>query len=163
MRGRKEPQADVFKLVHDWLRDKKNGQWLLVADNADNEDDKDILSAQAGDSQADNGDSADKSVGALQQLLRYLPPSRHGSVLVTSRTQQAAMQLVENNDIILIEPMDDAAAQALLRKKLGDEDKKSDSNEDIAKLAAALDHMPLALVQAAAYIRRLAPRCSVQQ
>ena len=163
VRGRKEPQADVFKLVHDWLRDKKNRQWLLVADNADNEDDKDILSAQAGDSQADNGDSADKSVRALQQLLRYLPPSRHGSVLVTSRTQQAAMQLVENNDIILIEPMDDAAAQALLRKKLGDEDKKSDSNEDIAKLAAALDHMPLALVQAAAYIRRLAPRCSVQQ
>jgi hypothetical protein len=25
----------VFKLVHDWLRDEKNGRWLLVLDNAD--------------------------------------------------------------------------------------------------------------------------------
>ncbi|KAF1929478.1 uncharacterized protein M421DRAFT_45945, partial [Didymella exigua CBS 183.55] len=152
IRGRKDPQADVFKLVHDWLRDKKNGRWLLVLDNAD---DAAILSARTGDSQ--NG-------AALQhQLSRYLPPSEHGSVLVTSRTRQAAMQVVEDSDIILIKPMDNAAAHALLHKKLGDEGRKSDSNNDTAELAAALDHMPLALVQAATYIRRRAPRCSVQQ
>jgi tetratricopeptide (TPR) repeat protein len=165
VRGRKEPQADVFKLVHDWLRDEKNGRWLLVVDNAD---DAGALSARVGDSQADNGGNADSSVGALQQRLeRYLPPSKHGSVLVTSRTRQAAMQLVEEDDIILIKPMDDAAAHALLHKKLGDKGEKSDrdrdSDNDIAKLAAALDYMPLALVQAAAYIRQRAPRCSVQQ
>jgi tetratricopeptide (TPR) repeat protein len=170
VRGRKEPQADVFKLVHDWLRDEKNGRWLLVVDNAD---DAGALSAQVGDSQksqADDGGGDSSNMRALQHpLRRYLPPSRHGCVLVTSRTRQAAMQLVEDSDIIAIEPMDDAAAHALLRKKLGDKGKKSgnnsdgDSNTDIAKLAAALDHMPLALVQAAAYIRQRAPRCSVQQ
>jgi hypothetical protein len=104
-------------------------------------------------------------VGALQQRLEgYLLSSKHGSVLVTSRTWQVAMQLVEDSDIILIEPMDEAAAHALLHKKLGDKGKKSDSNSDsndVAELAAALDHMPLALVQAAAYIRQRAPRCSV--
>jgi hypothetical protein len=26
----------VFKLVHNWLRNKKNGKRLLVLDNADN-------------------------------------------------------------------------------------------------------------------------------
>jgi hypothetical protein len=26
VRGRKDPQADVFKLVHDWLRNEKNGR-----------------------------------------------------------------------------------------------------------------------------------------
>jgi tetratricopeptide (TPR) repeat protein len=164
VRGRKEPQADVFKLVQDWLRDEKNGRWLLVVDNAD---DAGALSAQVGDSQksqADDGDGDSSNMRALQHpLSRYLPPSRHGCVLVTSRTRQAAMQLVEDSDIIAIEPMDDAAAHALLRKKLGDEGKKRDSNNDIAELAAALDHMPLALVQAAAYIRQRAPRCSVQQ
>ncbi|RYN45932.1 hypothetical protein AA0117_g13493, partial [Alternaria alternata] len=144
VRGRKDPQADVFKLVHDWLRDAKNGRWLLVLDNAD---DAAVLSLT---------DS-----GALQQHLSgYIPPSRHGSVLVTSRTKRAATQVLEDSDIIPIEPMHDAAAHALLRKKLRDADKDDDS---IAELATTLDHMPLALVQAAAYIRERAPRCSVRQ
>jgi tetratricopeptide (TPR) repeat protein len=136
VRGRKDPQADVFKLVHDWLRNKKNGPWLLVLDNADS------------------------SSGALQQQLSNLPPSGHGSVLVTSRTRRAATHIIEDNDIISVEPMDDAAAHALLHKKLGD---GLDKNDGIAELAAALDYMPLALVQAASYIRQRTPRCSVQQ
>jgi tetratricopeptide (TPR) repeat protein len=144
VRGRKDPQADVFKLVHDWLHDEQNGRWLLVLDNAD---DAAVLSITDG--------------SALQQhLSRYIPWSRHGSVLVTSRSKRAAMQVVEDSDIILIEPMHGAAAHALLCKKLRDVDEKDDS---IAKLATTLDHMPLALVQAAAYIRERAPRCSVRQ
>lgn len=95
-----------------------------------------------------------------RHLSKYLPPSRHGSVLITSRTRRAAMQMVENSDVILIEPMHDAAAHALLHRKLGD---KVDRSDGIAELAAALDYMPLALVQAAAYIRERAPRCSVRQ
>lgn len=70
------------------------------------------------------------------------------------------MQVVEDSDIIPIEPMHGAAAHALLHKKLGD---KVERNNGIAELAKTLDYMPLALVQAAAYIRERAPRCSVQQ
>jgi len=69
------------------------------------------------------------------------------------------MQIVEDGDIILIDPMHDAAALHLLRKKLGDDVE----DEGISELATSLDYMPLALVQAAAYIRRRAPRCSVRQ
>jgi hypothetical protein len=166
VRGRKDPQADVFKLVHDWLRDEKNGRWLLVLDNAD---DAAVLFQRPLDTQRSQtgigrGGNNSSSNDALQHhLSRYLPPSRHGAVLVTSRTRRAAMQVVEDSDIILIEPMDDAAAHALLYKKLGDRSKKSDKDNNIAELAAALDHMPLALAQAAAYIRQRAPRCSVLQ
>jgi tetratricopeptide (TPR) repeat protein len=159
VRGRKDPQADIFKLVHDWLRNEKNGPWLLVIDNAD---DAAVLSPPSCDSQntpADN--SADGCGGALRQhLSRYLPASRHGSVLVTSRTRRAAMQVVEESDIIPIEPMHNATAYALLRKKLRD---NHVLDEDVAALATELDHMPLALVQAASYIRAHAPRCSVQR
>ena len=84
-------------------------------------------------------------------------------MLVTSRTRQAAIQVVEHSNIIPIEPMDAAAAHTLLRKKLGDEASAEGINGNVDELAAALDHMPLALAQAAAYIRRRAPRCSVQQ
>jgi tetratricopeptide (TPR) repeat protein len=165
VRGYKDPQADVFKLVHDWLRNKQNGPWLLVLDNAD---DAGVLSPPHSNGQtlsedngADGGSGGGSSSSALQQRLsRYLPPSTHGSVLVTSRTRHAAIQIVEDSDIIPIEAMHDATAQALLYNKLGD---KVDRSDGIADLAAALEHMPLALVQAAAYIRERAPRCSVRQ
>jgi hypothetical protein len=147
LRGRKDPHADVFKLVHDWLRDKRNGRWLLVLDNAD---DATVLSP------TDNG----SGIGLQQHLSEYLPSNKHGSVLVTSRTKRAATQVVEDSEIIPIELMHDAAAHALLRTKLGDTEEDNDS---IATLATTLDHMPLALVQAAAYIRERAPRCSVRR
>ncbi|KAF2836645.1 hypothetical protein M501DRAFT_1033316 [Patellaria atrata CBS 101060] len=38
--GRKDPQADIFELVSSWLRNEKNGKWLLVLDNADDASDK---------------------------------------------------------------------------------------------------------------------------
>tara|TARA_R110002003_G_scaffold136_2_gene12609 strand:+ start:699 stop:959 length:261 start_codon:yes stop_codon:yes gene_type:complete len=69
------------------------------------------------------------------------------------------MQIMEDSDIILIKPMHDAAAHALLYKKLGDED---DMDDGIGELPKTLDYMPLALVQAAAYIRERAARCSVR-
>jgi tetratricopeptide (TPR) repeat protein len=49
------------------------------------------------------------------------------------------------------------------KKKLGDELIGISDVTDVAELATALDYMPLALVQAAAYIRKRAPRCSVRQ
>jgi tetratricopeptide (TPR) repeat protein len=154
VRGRKDPQADVFKLVHDWLSDKENGPWLLVLDNAD---DAAVLSPTGNGSKL----SSSSNNSALQQhLSRYLPSSRHGSVLVTSRTKRAAREVVEDCDIIAIEPMPDASAHALIRKKLGG---IMEEDNNIAKLAMMLDHIPLALVQAAAYIRERAPRCSVRQ
>jgi tetratricopeptide (TPR) repeat protein len=148
VRGRKDPQADVFRLVYEWLANEKNGPWLLVLDNVD-------------DAASLDDDSKSSNVDAPQQRLsRYLPPSRHGSVLVTSRTKREVMQVVEDRDIISVEPMHHAASYALLRKKLQGLREEDDS---ISQLAALLDHMPLALVQAAAYIQERAPRCSVRQ
>ncbi|KAF1937469.1 hypothetical protein EJ02DRAFT_505995 [Clathrospora elynae] len=152
IRGRKDPQVDVFKLVHDWLWNEKNGPWLLVLDNAD---DAAVLFPPPS-TQADDGGNG--SNGALRQpLSRYLPPSRHGSVLVTSRTKHAAEQVVEDGDIILVKSMQDAAARALLHKKLrdkGGKDSKDDNDDEddgIAELTTTLEHMPLALQYLEAY------------
>ena len=76
---------------------------------------------------------------------------------MTTWSREIALKLVEQSDIIAVEPMDEAHAQALFEKKLG---KKC---EDVAELVAALKFMPLAIVQAAAYISYRAPRCSVRQ
>lgn len=55
--------------------------------------------------------------------------------------------------------MDNVQALALFEKKLG---AQKDSG-DAVELAALLEYMPLAIVQAAAYIVQRAPRCSVRQ
>jgi hypothetical protein len=55
---------------------------------------------------------------ALLKAQRYLPSNRHRSVLVASGTKRAAIQVVEGSDIMLIEPMHDAAAHALLCRML---------------------------------------------
>lgn len=90
-------------------------------------------------------------------LSAFLPQSGNGSILVTSRNEDTAYKLTEN--IIKIGPMDEDHALALLRKKLGGESDR----EDAVGLVRALDHMPLAITQAAAFIKRSARRMTVSK
>ncbi|KAH8701324.1 hypothetical protein GQ44DRAFT_753515 [Phaeosphaeriaceae sp. PMI808] len=140
--GRQNPHANIFKLVHDWLRDCKQ-RWLLVLDNVD---DARFLNNQATDSKT-----------ASQPLREYLPHCERGSILLTTRNKEAALKLVEQRDVVAVEPMDKVQALALFEKKL---EVRQDVS-DLADLAAALEYMPLAIVQAAAYISQRAPRCPV--
>jgi tetratricopeptide (TPR) repeat protein len=151
--GRLDLQANIFELVHNWLCNSSQ-RWLLVLDNVD--DARFLLGGQA--------DGHDQGQTTKAQVIRkplreYLPHCECGSILVTTRNKEAARNLVEQRDIISVEPMDEAQALALFKKKVGVEE----DDGDIVELAAALEYMPLALVQAAAYIWRSAPRCSVAQ
>lgn len=149
--GRKDPKANIFQLVHDWLCSSKD-RWLLVLDNLD--DARFLVEVPAA-----QRDEAGNSRGAPKPLRPYVPYSERGSVLVTTRNRDAALKLVEKRCMISIEPMNEVQASALFRKKL-------EENEDrmgIEELSAALEYMPLAMVQAAAYISQRRPRCSVQQ
>ncbi|RYP42475.1 hypothetical protein DL767_000163 [Monosporascus sp. MG133] len=62
-------------------------------------------------------------------------------------------------DIIRIPPMEQAHALALLRNKLGG----NVEHDDAVALVEALDYMPLAIAQAAAYISQRAPRATVSR
>jgi tetratricopeptide (TPR) repeat protein len=141
--GRQDPQANIFKLVHDWLCTCTQ-RWLIVLDNVD--DVRFLLNTKATDS---------KTVS--RPLREYLPHCERGSILVTTRNKEAALKLVEQCDIVSVEPMEKAEGIALFTKKLGPQG----DNSDVAELAAALEYMPLAIVQAAAYILQRGPRCSV--
>ena len=152
--GREDLKANVFRLVHDWLRDGKSGQWLLILDNVDNSD----LLSKAGDAgQPGQGTGVDDE--RRQPISAYLPQSQNGSILFTSRSQAVALKLVEEKDIVVVQPMTPAQALTLFEKKLGPLGQVDDTGE----LAAALDFIPLAIVQATAYISQKAPRCSVQR
>jgi hypothetical protein len=144
--------------VHDWLRSDRKGKWVLILDNVD--DAGFLVKAQS-----TGQDGHTNSVGSGKALKEYLPHCSNGSILITTRTKVAALELVEDNNLIVVEPMEKLHAIALLEKKLriqGDSDTNG-KNSGIGELAAALEFMPLAIVQAAAYISQRAPRCSVSE
>jgi len=152
--GRQDPKANVFQLVHNFLRDGKSRRWLLILDNVDNPD----LLSEAGDA-GQRGQGTEVDGERRQPILAYLPQSQNGSILITSRSKDVALKLVEEKDIVAVQPMAAAHALSLFERKLG----PLDQGDDTAELAAALEFMPLAIVQAAAYISQRSPRCSVQR
>ena len=86
--------------------------------------------------------SQEVHASATPPLSRYLPPSHNGSIFVTTRTREVASKLAEESNIIAVEPIGEVHAVALLGRK---QETMKDSN-GIAKLAPALELMPLALI-----------------
>ncbi|KAL8364903.1 hypothetical protein RB595_003946 [Gaeumannomyces hyphopodioides] len=140
--GRNQPKADVLQLVYGWLSNEQNGRWTIILDSADD----------GGVFYATNDGRKGKP------LANYLPQSRNGSIVVTTRNRDLACRLTGSyKNIINIEPMVLADALLLLKKKLGPL-----PDTDIAKaLVQALDLVPLAISQAAAYIQARSPLSSV--
>lgn len=90
--------------------------------------------------------------GAQEKYLgQYVPECAHGSILITSRNKQAGQKLAKGKGLIEVNKMDDAEARQLLQASLEDRDDAPDDDE-LLTLARRLEHLPLALVQAAAFI-----------
>ncbi|KAI4940870.1 hypothetical protein J4E91_011127 [Alternaria rosae] len=144
--GRDDPKANVLRLVHDWLRDEANGRWVMVVDNVDNAE---TFFPSRKRQRQRQGDEADGS--AQIPLATYLPQSRNGAILVTSRSTDAATRLAGGyNKIKEVLAMDEGEGLQLLRNKLRD----PLVEEGAVDLLRALDCIPLAVAQAAAYINR---------
>ncbi|KFA56252.1 hypothetical protein S40293_00202 [Stachybotrys chartarum IBT 40293] len=158
--GRQNPKANIFQLVHGWLHDKTKGPWMLILDNLDNASFLTSLNGRSGDGNDSQAGEADNIKS--RPLLSYIPHCQHGSILVTSRNRSAALELVEDTDIVEIEPMNVRDAVTLFEKKFH-RPISDDAFELITTLVASLEYMPLAIVQAAAYISQRWPRCSLKQ
>ncbi|KAH7144249.1 hypothetical protein B0J13DRAFT_554855 [Dactylonectria estremocensis] len=156
---RNDPDVDVLGLVRDWFQKDEVGPWLIVLDNVD--DVHVFYPGHATNAEKTSPNSSDEScaeVSIQQPLASFLPKRHNGVILVTSRSLDAAEKLTgSHKSIHKIPPMNNAQALQLLQHKLeGDYDKN-----DAAELIQALDHIPLAITQATAYINRRAPRMSV--
>ncbi|KAK8849069.1 TPR-like protein [Apiospora arundinis] len=158
--GRSNPQTNIFRLLYNWLRSEKSGKWVLILDNVD--DASFLLRSPA--NQGDEQGRGSASQIQDQPLISYVPCCQHGAILITSRNRDAATKLVEPHGIIPVEPMNRADALSLVEKKLrlSIQDTQNDMRA-AGSLVETLEYMPLAIVQAIAYISHKAPRCSVQQ
>ncbi|KAF2718075.1 HET-domain-containing protein [Polychaeton citri CBS 116435] len=142
---RQDPDVDYLQLLQNWLRNESKGNWFMVLDNAD--DASFLLEPLA-------------TLGTAQPTrsrIGYIPSCDHGSVMITTRSEGEALKLVYKTEVLSVSPMSEEEAEELLESKLG---QPSPHNRNLVQ---ALDCIPLAISQAAAYIQERAPRCSVQQ
>ncbi|KAJ3571480.1 hypothetical protein NPX13_g5363 [Xylaria arbuscula] len=119
--------ADVKVLVKTALGQKNAGNWLLIVDNID---DMELLRVYLAD---------------------YVPFSRQGSILFTTRNRQVAVQLdIPRENIITVQEMDNAEATKLLRKGL--KESQIGDAKSIQRLLNFLTNLPLAIKQASAFM-----------
>ena len=145
--GRDDITINVLQLVCNWLRSEANGRWLIILDNADDES---FFNTQRHEVQ---GAASSGARGRLT-LADFLPQSQNGSILITSRNTDIAAKLTGSyKDVIRVQPMSRDESLELLRNKLS-----CPLDGQATELLAALEYMPLAIIQAAAYINKSWPR-----
>ncbi|PQE21863.1 hypothetical protein CJF31_00007706 [Rutstroemia sp. NJR-2017a BVV2] len=131
--GSDEDEADAKKLVQDYLSKESAGRWLLVFDNAD-----------------DVNMWITVSTSGSGRLIDYLPRSEQGCIVFTTRDRKTAVKLAHQNVVEVPEMGEDVAIQ-LLQKCLIDPDLVN-NRPDTTALLKELTYLPLAIIQAAAYI-----------
>lgn len=110
----------------------------------DNADDPDIFS------ETDGADTTRE----VTDVLQYIPDCEQGSILITTRDLKAGGSLTKGNVPICVERMSTNESVEMPRNELeetGLGSQRADENFD--RLAAALGHLPLAMVQAASFIK----------
>jgi hypothetical protein len=122
----------------------------MVLDNADDES---VFYTQR---KHGRGAVSDGTRGGLT-LANALPQSQNGSILITSRNRDVAVKLTgRDKDVFLIQTMSRDQGLKLLQNKLS-----CPLDEPASDLLTALDYIPLAITQAAAYINKRWPRTTV--
>jgi tetratricopeptide (TPR) repeat protein len=133
--GITDNNTDVKGLVKAALSSDSVGQWLIVVDNAD---DPSVL---MGNTNSDPGSA---------RLLDYLPHSNRGKILFTTRNRKVAGDLTQSS-ILELYDMSKAEAGQLLAQRIS-KPALLDNEKAVDILLESLTYLPLAIVQAAAFI-----------
>ncbi|KAF2122076.1 P-loop containing nucleoside triphosphate hydrolase protein [Lophiotrema nucula] len=133
--GITEDNADIKQLVKEALSSDGAGHWLMIVDNAD---DTGVLA---------DGTSVDAGSARLQN---HLPHSDKGKILFTTRSRKAAEELTPSH-VLELDDMSKNEARQLLVRRLS-KPALLDEEEAVGQLLESLEYLPLAIVQAAAFI-----------
>ena len=156
--GAEHNQAVTLNSVQQHLLDKRNGGWLIVVDSVDTYDSVENPSR-----------SSSKSTNSTRNMRRVpitnlIPRCSHGRVLFTTNSKIVASQTVAPEGHVLeIPPMSSQEAQELLQRQLSVASTPSEgppsyesipATDDVERLVKHLGNLPLAIAQAAAYMRQ---------
>lgn len=132
--GVEAPNADVFELLKHTLEKRERGRWVMIIDHAD--DSQSLTLPQGG-----------------KKLHKRIPDCLHGSVLLTTRNKKVAALFADKadqNGLEEVPPLSQKESQELMQQLL---DTKQYQDGGVDELTKLLNHFPLAIVQAASFIR----------
>ncbi|ETS84496.1 hypothetical protein PFICI_02521 [Pestalotiopsis fici W106-1] len=126
-------ESDVKKIVYHYLCSSSAGKWLLVLDNAD---DQELM------------------FGSAEQpgIIEHLPKSESGRILMTTRSREVATDFAQF-DVINLKEMNPTDSISLFSSSLIEKANLQDESLVVA-LLGDLAYLPLAITQAAAYLNR---------
>jgi len=132
---------DIPQIVKDWLSSRESGPWLIILDNAD------------------TSEIFDKTSTQKHPYIWYIPRSKDGRVLMTTRSLGIAEGFKDDDSALIhVTAMTPSEAVDLFHKSLPNDKTPVPQVEELAK---ALDFLPLAIKQAIAYIRFFKPMTSI--
>ncbi|TRX89188.1 hypothetical protein FHL15_009886 [Xylaria flabelliformis] len=124
---------DAKELLQQYLKSDQARKWLLIIDNID---EMDILLGSPNQPGVDF----------------FLPDSENGCILFTTRPYDIASRVADDNDIVELKEMSHVDARHYLEEKLQLCQIRDDGAA--SELLHQLAHLPLAITQAAAYMKR---------
>jgi tetratricopeptide (TPR) repeat protein len=133
-------------VVFSWLNKDHGEQWLMVVDNAD---DADLFYWTA------ERESQDRKKVTKKPLSEYLPRTLESKrkIIITTRNRRLGEDLSHGEPCINIPPFSFSEARSLLRSK-GSDASANETDINIDKLLRVLGCIPLAITQAASFIRQ---------
>ncbi|CUS08033.1 unnamed protein product, partial [Tuber aestivum] len=126
-----ETEEEGFLLgIKRWLEGRDRRNWILVIDNADNEED---------------------FVSNNSPIAKFVPQGLRGTLIFTTRSRQVAFR--QECERIDIGRMDEDEAKALFFEHFGGWGSLRDrEREVVAMILGSVDHLPLAVVGSAAFM-----------
>lgn len=146
-----ETRINTLHRLRQWLLDPKNGNWLMIVDNANSADtfSKPLTSGEIRESNPSIRDPMSLDLG------QFIPNPPHGKILFTTNNKLVAETLARGGFVVEVHPMSKQDATYILSKGLTERpNSESQTNNDLERLAEKLDHLPLALMQAAALMKK---------
>ncbi|CUS12348.1 unnamed protein product, partial [Tuber aestivum] len=123
-------QEELLASLKRWFEGPDSGDWILVIDNADNEED---------------------FIGNSGAISKLVPQGQRGTLIFTTRSLRVASW--QDCERIDVGKMGEDEATALFSKLYGNRNSsKEEENEAIALILGSLHHIPLAIVGAAAFM-----------
>ncbi|CUS07862.1 unnamed protein product, partial [Tuber aestivum] len=126
-----ETDQEGFLLnIKRWFEGPASGDWILVIDNADNEED---------------------FTGNSGPISKFVPQGPRGTLVFTTRSLRVASW--QDCERIVIGKMEEDEARALFTRRLGNPDSADEEEKDaVTRILESVHHIPLAIVGAAAFM-----------
>jgi hypothetical protein len=105
--GWHDPKVNTLQLVFEWLSGESVDRWLLVLDNADDEE---VFFSTKNDLLPERGKGQ-------KPMANYIPRNSNGTVMITTRDQHIGGRLADGGKPIAVLPLTLQEAEQLLQSK----------------------------------------------